>query len=176
MHSLHRDTRSVTLHVFVDASQGDRARRGCLYFLECPAHPHEGALIHWSSTGLPPTVSSSASEIQAIESGTATGSRLHEWLTSQGLATKVIIYSDARTAIYQVLKGKDLAPPYSRYVSTIRSRLELMGAKLMYLPTAVHPADPLTKIGPTPSSVSMLASLCTGAIPSRIWEEATLVE
>jgi len=78
-----------------------------------------GSMIHWTSTSLSSTVSSTVSELQALESATSVASRVVEYYKTEGLLVQVKFFSDAKTLIYQVLKQKDLAPPYGRYIPTI---------------------------------------------------------
>ena len=162
-------TSEVTLLVFCDASQGAKARRGVLYFL-CDKGSTQGALVHWSSTSLECTVGSSTSELQALESATSQASRIHQYLSAHGLSIDVRIYSDCNVLLAQVKKGKPLAPPYQRYVPTIESRVQFMGARLYHCPGRLLPSDVQTKLDPSKDAVRSLQVLMDGSVPDCIHE------
>ena len=139
---------SVTLAVQCDAS---RTRRACLAWV-CDStdicEGQKGGLVHWSAGSLHCAISSSAPEIQALELGTNLAVRLVKWLLDEGwLVAQIIVFSDARTAIQQVVAGKDLPYPLARYVPAIRDRLDSMGGMsvLRHMPGTVIAANALTK-------------------------------
>jgi hypothetical protein len=157
-------TSSPVMEVYTDSSHGEKARRGCLFFLHDPG-VSKGALVQWTGTSLGHDLGSSASELQGLESASGVAARLYDLLLSHGICPEVKLLSDATVLLYQVAKGKQVGPPLQRYVPTIQKRMEYMGAVALHVPGKRLPADVMTKLVPTKEALESLSQLMNGILP-----------